>query len=371
MVDILRVGLTEAHGMVKEIKDFAPPDVRYSYLNASPPPALIHSPIKGFLRRYEAGPDNDLVEAHLMPVLTRSRWIGSFAAFIQATAFSLCGLPLPRAFRVAYIRHLLLRDNCRQVIFLSEAGRRTLHTYAGLSETDRLLRKVTVVHPAVRRVPDEQLQFRSGPVNFLFSGEFFRKGGVNVIDAFEEARRRHPAITLTLCCDEAIDFRTPNAALRAEYLRKIATLGGITLVGRVPREEFLTRYLPAADVYLMPTYVETFGMAVIEAMAYARPVVATKHFAIPEMITHGVSGLLIDNTAFNVERLFRGYIVDTLPDAFRELMTGQLLHYMCQLIESPELRHRIGAAALQVARSKFSFDTRNERMRAIYRQAVQ
>lgn len=370
MSEPLRVGLTEAHGMVAEMSRFGPPEVRYSFLTPAPPPAYIGSPIKGFLRRYEAGPDHDLVEAHLMPVLTRSRWIASFAGFVQATAFSLRSVPLPRAIRVAAIRRLLLQDHCRRVIFLSRAGRQTLHAYGGLSTDDPLLKKVTVVHPAIRRVDDEQVQFRRGPVSFLFSGEFFRKGGVNVIDAFERAQRTHPSISLTLCCDETIDFRTPNESLKREYLAKVARLEGVRLVGRVTREDFLRQYLPACDVYLMPTYLETFGMAIIEAMAYGRAVIATRHFAIPEMIDHDVNGLLIDNSRFDPERLFRGYVVDQLPGDFRRLMTDELHAAMIRLIESPDLRERIGTAALATARTTFSFDRRNRQMLEIYRDAV-
>ena len=51
----------------------------------------------------------------------------------------------------------------------------------------------------------------------------------------------------------------------------------------------------ACDVAVMPSdrLVESFGMAAIEAMACARPVVATANGALPEVVDHGVTGLVV------------------------------------------------------------------------------
>src|SRR5471032_2842722 len=60
---IVRVGLTEAHGMAAEAAQFAPPGVQYSFLKPLPASwSPIRSPIKGFMRRYETG-GQDLIEA--------------------------------------------------------------------------------------------------------------------------------------------------------------------------------------------------------------------------------------------------------------------------------------------------------------------
>jgi glycosyltransferase involved in cell wall biosynthesis len=183
-------------------------------------------------------------------------------------------------------------------------------------------------------------------------------------------RREHPSVTLTLCCDADKDFNTPDEGLRREYLAKARHTEGIIMRGRVPRSELLDTVLPSIDVYLLPTYVETFGMAIPEAMAFGKPIVATNHFAIPEMVEDGVSGLLIDNSMFNTEAMFRGYVVKSLPRAFREHVTTALFQHLKALVEVPGLAERIGRAALETARTKFSFSTRNAAMRAIYEQAL-
>ena len=366
----IRVGLTEAHGMALEAKAYPPTGVEYSFLAARPASfRFVRSPIKGYYGRYESA-DHHLLEAVLSPIATRNRWIYSVESLAAAAAFSLLGFPLPRAFRVSCLTALLLRENCRKIVFWSEAGRKTLHSYGAIDD-ERLLRKVTVVHPAVRRVPDASIRFHDrDAVQLLFSGDFFRKGGVNVVDAFERAQRRYPSIRLTVCSDVRIDFNTRNAALKAEYMTRLRANPGIEWIGRVDRDELVTEILPRTDIYLLPTYAETFGMAILEAMAFAIPVIATNHFAIPEMLDDETSGLLIDTRAWDTERLFQGYVVNTIPATFREFVTEELFARLTRLIESEPLRRRLGSAALATARGRFSFEARNEKMLQIYRDAL-
>lgn len=355
-VDTIRVGLTEAHGMAQELCRRPAEGVQYSFLR---PVTAGH---------YEAD-DVDLIEAVLSPIRTRSRWVYSLAHLAEACGFDGAGAALPRAERVAQLKNLISRQNFKKLIFWSHAGYDTLGRYGGI-DPSALAGKVTVVHPAVRRVPDDLVRYRDGNVRLLFSGDFFRKGGIHVVDAFARARRRYPGISLIVCCDERIDFNTPDRSLRSEYLNKVNTLPGIVNKGRIAREELIAEVYPNTDIFVMPTYVETFGMAILEAMAFGIPVISTNHFAIPEMIQDGVSGVLIDTTRFDCETLFSGYTVRDIPADFREYMTEAVFHHLCRLIESLELRRSLGQAALDVARSKFSFERRNATVLAIYRQAL-
>lgn len=356
--------------MAVEASLFPPAGVEYSFLEPVPQSLrLIRSPIKGYYRKYESSA-HDLIEAVLSPPKTRNPWIYSCENLQAPAAFNVLGLPLPRSVRVACIKHLLLRDNCRRVVFWSHAGKATLQSYGGIDD-ERLLRKVTVVHPAVRAVADSAIRYRDdSAVRLLFSGDFFRKGGANVIDAFEIAQQQYPSIQLRVCCDESIDFNTPNVAMRQEYLARMAANPGIRMMGRIPRQQLVEEVLPDTDIYLLPTYAETFGMSLLEAMAFGIPVIATNHFAIPEMIDDEVSGLLIDTARWDADRLFKGYVVDQIPADFREHVTAGVLSRLLRLIESAQLRKTIGRAALAVARSRFSFETRNSRMLEIYRTAL-
>ncbi|MBY0496929.1 MAG: glycosyltransferase family 4 protein [Cyanobacteria bacterium] len=366
----VRVGFTEAHGMAKEVARNPPEGIEFSFLRPLQRSRfnVIGSPIKGYFGHFEAD-DVDLIEAVMSPITTSSRWVCSLAHFAEACAFDLAGAPIPRSLRVAYVNRLFAKPNFKKLIFWSKAAHESLSSYGGIDPAT-LHGKDAVVYPAVRRIPDDLVRYGDREIRLFFSGDFFRKGGVNAVDAFERARQRYPGISLTVCCDERIDFNTADRSMRDEYLHKLQTMPGIVNKGRISREELMTEVYPDTDIFLMPTYIETFGMALVEAMAFGIPVISTNHFAIPEIIENGISGLLIDTTGFDCERLFRGYVVRELPRDFREYMTDAVFSHMCRLIESRELRQSIGRAGLDVARTKFSFERRNTTMAGIYRQAI-
>jgi glycogen synthase len=81
----------------------------------------------------------------------------------------------------------------------------------------------------------------------------------------------------------------------------------IHLVGFVPHRQ-IPAYLAHAEVFVLPTAYEELGTVLVEAMAAGLPVVATRVGGIPDLIQHGVTGLLapvgdVTALAFAVTRL--------------------------------------------------------------------
>lgn len=58
------------------------------------------------------------------------------------------------------------------------------------------------------------------------------------------------------------------------------------------KQEVIEQILPVADAFVMPSETESFGLAALEAMACGLPVLATDAGGIPEVVEHGISGLL-------------------------------------------------------------------------------
>jgi glycosyltransferase involved in cell wall biosynthesis len=115
----------------------------------------------------------------------------------------------------------------------------------------------------------------NGPAFVCVGSLTERKNVVRLADAFARLGRG----TLTFVGDGPL-----RAALGGRP--------GVRITGRVPHDE-VPRYLAAADVVCAPSLLEPFGQAVLEGMASARTVVATRLGGPPEFVT-AESGVLVD-----------------------------------------------------------------------------
>lgn len=106
----------------------------------------------------------------------------------------------------------------------------------------------------------------------------------DVIEIFARVRRQMPA-RLVLMGDG------PDRGA-AEYLVRQKKLGGeVIFLGKQDR---VHEKLGAADLFLLPSQLESFGLAALEAMACEVPVIATNVGGIPEVVTHGEDGYLVE-----------------------------------------------------------------------------
>jgi len=77
---------------------------------------------------------------------------------------------------------------------------------------------------------------------------------------------------------------------QAEWLAH--DLGIQSRVHFLGKQEHVNELLPLADLFLMPSELESFGLAALEAMACKVPTIATRVGGVPELIDDGVTGLL-------------------------------------------------------------------------------
>src|ERR1019366_4933162 len=76
----------------------------------------------------------------------------------------------------------------------------------------------------------------------------------------------------------------------AEYLiRKKKLMRDVRFLGK---QDGVYQHLSQADLFLLPSDMESFGLAALEAMACEVPVVASNVGGIPEVIEHGIDGYL-------------------------------------------------------------------------------
>jgi len=78
----------------------------------------------------------------------------------------------------------------------------------------------------------------------------------------------------------------------AEYLiRKKKLQKDVFFLGK---QDNVYEKLAAADLFLLPSQLESFGLAALEAMACRSSVIATNVGGVPEVVEHGVDGFLVE-----------------------------------------------------------------------------
>ena len=131
-----------------------------------------------------------------------------------------------------------------------------------------------------------------------------------------------------------------------DELRRLTPAGvekNIHYHGPCPNAQLLQLYNDS-DMLVFPSVIhEPFGMPITEAMACARPVVATDGGGIPELITHGETGLLAKRN-------------DPLS----------LSQCMLQLLDNPVQATQMGKRARQHVLEKLSFDLAARQLAAYY-----
>jgi N-acetyl-alpha-D-glucosaminyl L-malate synthase BshA len=94
----------------------------------------------------------------------------------------------------------------------------------------------------------------------------------------------------------------------AEWLAQ--SLGIQDHISFLGKQESVNELLPVADLMLMPSELESFGLAALEAMACLVPTIATRVGGVPELIEDGVTG-----------RLFPVGDTDAMAEAAVELLS--------------------------------------------------
>jgi glycosyltransferase involved in cell wall biosynthesis len=206
----------------------------------------------------------------------------------------------------------------------------------------------------------------------LHVGRLSPEKGVHVlVEAFNLIVRQVPDASLTIVGPEWIAPRADYADLclsketmedvgqyfQGSYLEHLArkvspdAAGKVHFAGLIPHSQVHTLY-ENADIYVAPGFYESFGMSIIEAMAAGVPVVACRGGAVPEIVSDGRTGLLVDvgdppAIAQAVIRLFSDPgLCNSISDAARRMVFER---YSWDTIASKLLRFygevlRVGSA---------------------------
>jgi hypothetical protein len=230
-------------------------------------------------------------------------------------------MPMSRPASALLLSPLLAAD-----LVVANSGDTQAWIRASLGE--RVARRTRVVHNGVREPASPAATPPPGrPRSLVVVGRLsVIKGQDTAVRATALVRQAGHDVTLTLVGDcypgyEAVEDGLRDLAVR-ERVDDVTVFTGF----RDP-----SPIVAAADVVLVPSRVESFGLAAVESLLLGRPVVATRIGGLPEVVRDGETGLLVP------------------ADDPRALADAVI-----RLLEDPQLAAALGAAGRADARARFS-----------------
>jgi glycosyltransferase involved in cell wall biosynthesis len=238
-----------------------------------------------------------------------------------------------------------------------------------MSAAERLAEKTTTVLPAIHPVATRPRMREAGPLRVLFVGTaFLAKGGVEAIRAIGRVRATHD-VSLDMVSDVPDRWR-----------EEVGRSQGVTLHSWPAGRDIVRGLFEQSDVLLFPSHMDTLGFVMLEAMANGMPVLATRHFATPEIVEHDVSGLLCagENPLYGDDGLCRFEHTLPPPRSFRGALAtpsdayiNRLASSLARLAEDRGLHERLAAGAFErVCSGPLSVSRRREALGRVYRQAL-
>ncbi|MCC6614432.1 MAG: glycosyltransferase [Anaerolineae bacterium] len=165
-----------------------------------------------------------------------------------------------------------------------------------------------------------------------------QKGIDDGLRAFKQVADEFPDGHLVIAGDGALRETLELEAERLQLGTRVHFLGWRSDAVRV---------MAALDIFLMPSLWEGFGLTLLEAMSMAVPVVATSVSAIPEIVAHQETGLLVPP-----------HDVNGLADALRLLMGDSAL------------RHHMGMLGEDRLETHFSAERMIDETQAVYQRVL-
>jgi N-acetyl-alpha-D-glucosaminyl L-malate synthase BshA len=179
------------------------------------------------------------------------------------------------------------------------------------------------------------LRLASPDTRILMHASNFRpvKNIPAVIHVFAEVRKRMQA-KLVMIGDG------PEKAGAEALTRELGLERDVLYLGN---QDCMEELLPLADVFLLPSSSESFGLVALEAMSAEVPVVSSNAGGLPEVVEHGVTGFLHDSTH-----------------------VAGMVQSVMKLLTNEPLRRAMGRRARREAKQRFSPDEMVERYVRVY-----
>lgn len=171
------------------------------------------------------------------------------------------------------------------------------------------------------------------PTTLFLGKDFYRKGGDILLRAFARIREKHPQAKLLLLTNGPIPDALPKE--------------GVEVILPTWDRQKITALYRRADLFVLPSRLETWGDVLLEAMAFGLPCIGVSGDAMEEIIVDGETGAIVP------------------PED-----EGALARALADLLRSPERRRQLGAAGRRRANTYFTWTAVVDRLAPVVERAA-
>jgi glycosyltransferase involved in cell wall biosynthesis len=173
----------------------------------------------------------------------------------------------------------------------------------------------------------------------LFGGRLAKEKNLPfLLDCFQDIAQKHTNVHLIFAGGGPVEQELRHQIHKADLTLRV------TITGFLQKQE-IAKFFGIADVFAFPSYTETQGIVLAEAMAAGCPIVAIDALGPKDAIQDGVEGFLVANDG--------------------QAFTDRLL----QILEDDELRQQQSSAAT-IGAQKFSVNNTTDRLLEVYNAAL-
>jgi glycosyltransferase involved in cell wall biosynthesis len=208
------------------------------------------------------------------------------------------------------------------------------------------------------------------PIELLFinswsqwPGNFFLRGGLDVLEAFATLRERYPQLRLTL-----------RSAIPpfAEHYNRILAGGGVRVVSCFLTPEEMADLHADSHIFLLPA-ARIHIVSLLQAMSYGLAVVGTDGWGMEEYLEHERNGLVVKGRYGKVSwadeeagLLREDYEPMYTPDP--DVVQG-IVEAVSRLVEDRQLRARLGQCARADVETRYNMEQWNEGLKLAFDRA--
>lgn len=297
-------------------------------------------------------------------------WVMTFETFVPRYPI----VPDPKNKHVQAAIKALASSRCKKLIALSECTRNfQIELLKSFPEYHQEIeKKLCVIHPPQKLFIDDFSERRKqvkGDLSFIFVGrEFFRKGGIEVLNAFCKLRSQYPLKLTIISSMKLNDYATRSNKMDQEAAMSIINKNKdwITYYPELPNNEVID-LMKKHSIGLLPTWADTYGYSVLEMQAAGCPVITTDIRALPEINNEQVGWMIHVPKNQLGEAYYRN---DKERQELRRTIESGLMKIIADVCQQPEQIEYKAVRAIERIRTIHSPEAYSERLRKIYEESV-